>query len=129
MRIIAGSAKGTRIDAPEGMDTRPTLDRVKEALFGAIQFDIPGSTVLDLFSGSGSLGLEAASRGAKRIICNDLSPVCAEMIRTNADRARLSERVAVMQMDYRAALERLGQAGEQFDFAFDCHHDSGWVVM
>ena len=71
MRIIAGSARGRRIEAPPGMNTRPTLDRVKEALFGSIQFDLPGSVVLDLFSGSGSLGLEAVSRGAKLAVLND----------------------------------------------------------
>ena len=64
MRIIAGSARGRQFDALPGLDTRPTLDRVKEAVFGSLQFDLPGSHVLDLFSGSGNLGLEAASRGA-----------------------------------------------------------------
>ena len=63
------------------MDTRPTLDRVKESVFGMLQFDIPGSSVLDLFSGSGNLGLEAASRGAGKVICNDRSRECAEQIR------------------------------------------------
>lgn len=64
MRIIAGSCKGRPILAPKGMDTRPTLDRVKESLFGIIQFQLYGKTVLDLFAGSGNLGLEALSRGA-----------------------------------------------------------------
>ena len=65
MRIIAGSARGRRFDAPEGRNTRPTLDRVKEAMFGMIQFDIENTQVLDLFSGSGSLGLETLSRGER----------------------------------------------------------------
>lgn len=65
LRIIAGSARGRRFDAPEGRNTRPTLDRVKEAMFGMIQFDIENTQVLDLFSGSGSLGLEALSRGER----------------------------------------------------------------
>ena len=77
MRIIAGTARGRRFDAPKGMDTRPTLDRVKEALFGSIQFEIPQSTVLDLFSGSGNLGLEAASRGASKVICNVKTQNCS----------------------------------------------------
>ena len=84
MRIISGTARGRQFDAPAGKDTRPTLDRVKESIFGSIQFDIPDSCVLDLFSGSGNLGLEAASRGAKKVICNDYNRDCAEQIRKNA---------------------------------------------
>ena len=64
MRVIAGSAKGKVLKTPEGMHTRPTADRVKEALFSIIQFDLPGAQVLDLFGGTGQLGIEALSRGA-----------------------------------------------------------------
>ena len=64
MRVIAGSARGIPLKAPAGMDTRPTVDKVKEAVFGALQFFLPGSRVLDLFAGSGALGIEALSRGA-----------------------------------------------------------------
>lgn len=63
MRIIAGSCRGRIFEAPKGLSTRPTLDRVKEAVFGSVQFQVPGAVVLDLFSGSGNMGLEAASRG------------------------------------------------------------------
>ena len=80
LRIIAGSARGRKFDAPKGMDTRPTLERVKESLFGILQFELEGSSVLDLFSGSGNLGLEAASRGAAYVVCNDRSRECAEQI-------------------------------------------------
>ena len=66
MRVIAGSAKGTTLKTPEGMRTRPTTDRVKEALFSILQFDLPGASVLDLFGGTGQLGIEALSRGARR---------------------------------------------------------------
>lgn len=118
MRIIAGSARGRRFDAPKGMDTRPTLDRVKESLFGILQFDIPGSRVLDLFSGSGNLGLEAASRGAESVICNDRSRDCAEQIQRNASLLGLSGRVEVLCMDYASCVERLAQRGERFDFVF-----------
>ena len=65
MRIIAGNMRGRTIEAPKGRDTRPTLDRVRESLFGILQFDLPGRRVLDLFAGSGSLGLEALSRGLR----------------------------------------------------------------
>ena len=64
LRIIAGSCRGRIFEAPKGLSTRPTLDRVKEAVFGSVQFQVPGAVVLDLFSGSGALALEAASRGA-----------------------------------------------------------------
>ncbi len=118
MRIIAGTARGRRFDAPKGMDTRPTLDRVKEALFGSIQFEIPQSTVLDLFSGSGNLGLEAASRGASKVICNDYNRDCAEQIRKNAKLLSLDAVVQVYSKDFASCLNDLARAGEQFDFVF-----------
>ena len=65
MRVVAGSAKSLKLKTIEGMETRPTQDRIKETLFNMIQYDIPGSTFLDLFSGSGGIGIEALSRGAK----------------------------------------------------------------
>ena len=68
MRVITGKARGVQLKAPDGMLTRPTTDRVKEALFSVIQFDIPGSKVLDLFGGTGQLGIEALSRGAKSAV-------------------------------------------------------------
>ena len=126
MRIIAGSARGRRIEAPEGLDTRPTLDRVKEALFGSIQFDLPGSLVLDLFSGSGNQGFEAVSRGAAHAFLNDASPVCAALIRRNAASVGLSGSVTVTQLDYRAAIDRYAQEGRRFHIAFlDAPYESG----
>lgn len=118
MRIIAGSARGRRFDAPDGMDTRPTLDRVKEALFGVLQFRIPDSVVLDLFSGSGSLGLEAASRGARRVVCNDHARACADQIRKSAASLRLDATVETLCMDYAACLRAMQARGERFDFVF-----------
>ena len=118
MRIIAGTARGRRFDAPKGMDTRPTLDRVKESLFGMLQFDLPGSRVLDLFSGSGNLGLESASRGAARVVCNDRSRECADQIRTNAKLLGLDGIVEVLCLDYTACLERLSRENAQFDLSF-----------
>ncbi|NLI53030.1 MAG: 16S rRNA (guanine(966)-N(2))-methyltransferase RsmD [Clostridiales bacterium] len=118
MRIIAGTARGRRFDAPKGMDTRPTLDRVKESVFGMLQFDIPGSSVLDLFSGSGNLGLEAASRGAKTVVCNDRSRDCAEQIEKNAALLGLSDVVRTLCMDYAACIGRLKGEGATFDFVF-----------
>lgn len=100
------------------MDTRPTLDRVKESLFGILQFDVPGSRVLDLFSGSGNLGLEAASRGAARVVCNDRSRDCAEQIRSNAKLLRLDTVVEVRCLDYAACLEQLKQEHAAFELMF-----------
>ena len=118
MRIIAGIAKGKKLDSPAGMDTRPTLDRVKEALFGSIQFDLPGSTVLDLFSGSGNLGLEAASRGAKFVYMNDHNADCVRCIRENARSTGLADKTRILQTDYRSAIDTLSAQGVQFDIAF-----------
>ena len=72
MRVITGKARGVQLKTPDGMLTRPTTDRVKEALFSVIQFDIPGSRVLDLFGGTGQLGIEALSRGAKSAVFVDV---------------------------------------------------------
>ena len=118
MRIIAGTARGRRFDAPKGMDTRPTLDRVKESLFGMLQFDIPGSAVLDLFSGSGNLGLEAASRGADKVVCNDYNRECAEQIKKIAAQFSLDSIVRVTCQDFAACLNDLARAREHFDFVF-----------
>ena len=83
MRIIAGSARGSVFDAPKGMDTRPTLDRVKQKMFDCIQFDIADRKVLDLFAGSGQLGLEALSRGAQSCHFNDADPKALDIVQKN----------------------------------------------
>ncbi|MGI6151387.1 MAG: 16S rRNA (guanine(966)-N(2))-methyltransferase RsmD [Christensenellales bacterium] len=117
MRIISGTARGRRIDTPEGRNTRPTLDRVKEALFGSIQFDIPHSRVLDLFAGSGSLGLEALSRGAKQAVFNDSAAECVRIIQNNVEKLGFVDRSVIMQRDYASCLSFL--AGKRpFDFIF-----------
>ncbi len=129
MRIIAGSARGRSFDAPRGRDTRPTLDRVKEAIFGSIQFQVPGARVLDLFSGSGNMGLEALSRGAAEAICVDVSPTCAALIRRNAEKLGLSEGLQVLNAEYRAALSALKAQGRQVDLVFlDPPYASGFAA-
>ena len=89
MRVITGKARGVNLKTPEGLQTRPTTDRVKEALFSVIQFDIPTSSVLDLFGGTGQLGIEALSRGAKRAVFVDESDKACRLIRENLKRTRL----------------------------------------
>lgn len=83
MRIISGSARGTHIEAPEGLDTRPVTDKIRQSLFNIWQFDIPGCRFLDLFSGSGSMGLEALSRNADEVIMVEKSPKAAAVIASN----------------------------------------------
>ncbi len=118
MRIIAGIARGRKFDAPKGMDTRPTLERVKESLFGILQFELEGSSVLDLFSGSGNLGLEAASRGAAYVVCNDRSRECAEQIQKNAQLLKLDDIVKTTCLDYANCIDRLKYEKKTFDFVF-----------
>jgi 16S rRNA (guanine(966)-N(2))-methyltransferase RsmD len=105
------------------------LDRVKEAIFGSIQFQVPGATVLDLFSGSGNMGLEALSRGAAEAICVDASPICAALIRKNGEKLGLAEGLRVLNADYRAVLSAMIAQGKQVDLAFlDPPYASGYAA-
>jgi 16S rRNA (guanine(966)-N(2))-methyltransferase RsmD len=105
MRINTGSAKGTRLETLEGNDTRPTSEKVKEAVFSAIQFNIGGRHVLDLFCGCGQLGLEALSRGAERAVLVDSSRAAVEITKRNAQRTHLFSQCVVFASDYKAYLK------------------------
>ena len=107
MRIIAGTAKGTQLSSIEGNDTRPTLDRVKENFFNAITFDLEDAKVLDLFAGSGQLGLEALSRGAKEAVFVDKNAGCIEIIKKNAQKAKLYSKCNIYHGDYLEYLSAL----------------------
>ena len=85
MRIITGKARGVRLETLEGLNTRPTSERSKEAIFSMLQFDIAGATVLDLFAGSGQMGLEAASRGAERVYLVDKSRDAFKIVSKNIE--------------------------------------------
>lgn len=115
MRVISGSAKGTRLKTPEGLLTRPTSDRVKEAIFSVIQFEVEGSRFLDLFGGSGQMGIEALSRGAVSAVFVDGRREACKLISDNLKLTRLSEKGRVIQADYLAYLER---CQETFDLIF-----------
>ena len=115
MRVIAGSARGVVLKTPDGMQTRPTIDRVKEALFSIIHFDIPGARVLDLFGGTGQLGIEAISRGAASATFVDQSDAACRLIRENLRRTRFEEVGKVVRGDY---LEYLSRCREQYDIIF-----------
>lgn len=104
MRIIAGEARGRRLFAPEGDETRPTSDRVREALFNIIRGDVPGARALDLFAGSGALGLEAISRGAESAVFCDASKKAVAAVKRNIDLMRCADRTRVIQGDWRSAL-------------------------
>ena len=92
MRVITGKARGIQLKTPQGMLTRPTADRVKEALFSIIRFDVANARVLDLFGGTGQLGIEALSQGAKGAVFVDAREEACALIRENLKRTRLSER-------------------------------------
>ena len=115
MRVIAGTAKGREILAPKGLNTRPTLAKVKEAMFGMIQFDIEGAEVLDLFSGSGGLGIEAISRGADRATFCDCDRQAYGMIKENLKRLGFEDKASVNFGDSLLLLERLALEGRRFD--------------
>lgn len=117
MRIITGSAKGIKLVTLEGDATRPTSERAKEALFSMIQFDIEGRRVLDLFAGSGQLGLEALSRGAEYCMFTDSSPDAISIVRKNIEKTRFSDKSKASIADYRNFL-RKSDAREGFDIIF-----------
>ena len=127
MRIISGTARGTKLYTLEGQTTRPTLDRVKESLFNIIQNEIPNSIFLDLFSGSGAIGLEAASRGAKKVILCDKSKDAIQIIKKNIEKTHLSEKVKLYNLDYELLLKT--KVKEKLDIVYiDPPYDSDFVI-
>ncbi len=115
MRVITGTARGCRLLTLPGEDTRPTTDKVKEGLFSAIQFDIEGRRVLDLFAGSGQLGIEALSRGASGCVFVDRNPEAASVVKQNLQKTGLMTRSQVIATD---ALSYLERPKDQFDLVF-----------
>lgn len=129
MRVIAGSARRLLLKAPDGMDTRPTADRVKESLFNMLNPDLYGCAFLDLFSGSGAIGIEALSRGAQRAVLVDASMECAGIIKQNLEVTKLGENAEIINEDVYAAIERLGRRGDKFDIIFmDPPYAAGYYV-
>ena len=112
MRVITGKARGVQLKTPEGMQTRPTADRVKEALFSIINFDLPGADVLDLFGGTGQLGIEALSRGADKAVFVDAREDACKIIRENLRRTKLEAQGKVIRSDY---LDYLKRCRDRFD--------------
>ena len=115
MRVISGTARGRRLKELQGMETRPTTDRVKEALFNIVQFELPGRQVLDLFAGTGQLGIEALSRGAARCTFVDQRRDAAALVRENLKLTGLSQQARVVQGD---SIFFLMSRREKFDVIF-----------
>lgn len=127
MRIITGKAKGINIKTLEGEATRPTSQRVKEAVFSMLQFDIEGRRVLDLFSGSGQMALEAISRGASFAVMVDRSPEAIKIINDNVVKTKFLDKCEVRKEDYVSFLNRY--RGERFDIVFlDPPYASGFYA-
>ena len=115
MRVITGSARGAKLKTLEGLNTRPTSDRVKEAIFNIIQFDIEGRRVLDLFGGCGQLAIEALSRGANYAVIVDESREAVNVIKDNVKKVKFDQQTSVFQMDY---MRYLSTTREKFDIIF-----------
>lgn len=123
MRVITGTARGRRLGELEGMDTRPTYDRVKEGMFNIIQFDIEGRRVLDLFGGTGQLGIECLSRGAEHCTFVDQRKDAVRLMKENLEHCDLSDRGRVVQGD---AIGFLSSCREKYHLIFlDPPYDSG----
>lgn len=115
MRVITGSARGMTLQTLEGDNVRPTTDKVKEAVFSAIQFEIEGRRVLDLFAGSGQLGIEALSRGAESCTFIDFDKNAIRVVKSNLEKTKLGFKSTVVQTD---SLAFLGMTDKVFDIAF-----------
>lgn len=115
MRVISGAAKGRKLKTPVGLETRPTSELCKEAVFSIIQFEIPGARVLDLFAGSGQMGIEALSRGAKSCVFVDNAKLCRSIISENLKHTELSDGARVVSISAEAYLK---SPAEPVDIAF-----------
>lgn len=118
MRVISGKCRGTHLVAPEGDNTRPTTDRIKETLFNMIAFDIPESNFLDLFSGSGGIGIESLSRGASKAAFVEKDSNALNCIKQNLMKTKLQDYAIIYSEDSLTALQKLSRKGEKFDIIF-----------
>ena len=126
MRVISGSARSLKLKTLEGLDTRPTTDRIKETLFNMIQNDIYDRCFLDLFSGSGAIGIEALSRGAKKSVFVDNNSKAIDVINENLEFTKLKENALVMSKSYELAITELDSKNIVFDVVFmDPPYDKG----
>ena len=128
MRVISGVAKGRKLKTAEGLSTRPTTDRIKETLFNIIAFDLPEAKFLDLFSGSGAIGIEALSRGAAEAAFVEQNPLCQEIIRENLLHTGLDKPSRVLGMEVIQAIGLLSREKALFDIVFlDPPYEAGLI--
>ncbi|MEA4846555.1 MAG: 16S rRNA (guanine(966)-N(2))-methyltransferase RsmD [Clostridiaceae bacterium] len=118
MRVIAGEYKGRRLDPIEGMDIRPTSDKVKESLFNILGAAVIDSVFLDLFGGTGGIGIEALSRGAKHVVFIDSSIKSIKVLKGNLSRLDIKDGIEVFNVDYSTAIGKLYKYGKKFDIIF-----------
>lgn len=127
MRVISGTARGTVLYTLEGKNTRPTLDRIKESLFNILQSRLYEAEILDLFSGSGALGIEALSRGANRVTFCDHSHQAIKIIHKNIEKTKMQTRARIIIGDFQVCLDKL--QGKKFDIIFlDPPYDSDFSI-
>lgn len=118
MRVISGTARGTKLETIESVSTRPTLDRVKESLFNIIKDKIDEATILDIFSGSGAIAIEFLSRGCKKAVLCDQSEQAIKVINRNLEKTHLEKNAIVINSDYKKCLQKLSDKKEKFDVIF-----------
>ncbi len=118
VRVISGSARGLKLNTPEDDRVRPTTDRVKESMFNIVQDWVYDSQVLDLFAGSGALGIEALSRGASQAVFCDNSLDSIKIIKSNIEKARVADRSQIVSGDFKRCLRDMGAKNQSFDMIF-----------
>lgn len=118
MRVISGTAKSLRLKTVEGMGTRPTQDRIKETLFNMLSSDIGGCAFLDIFSGSGGIGIEALSRGARKAVFIEKDRKAMQCVKDNLKHTKLDQNAQVITSDAISAIRSLQEKKETFDFIF-----------
>ena len=118
MRVISGIARGTKLNSIDSLNTRPTLDRVKESLFNIIHNKIADSIVLDLFAGSGAIGIECISRGSKKAYFCENSKMAAEMVKSNLQKTRFMDKSEIYIQDYKKSLQNFKNKDLKFDIIF-----------
>lgn len=118
MRVIAGTARRLQLETPAGLSTRPTSDMIKETLFNILQPQVADAVFLDLFAGSGGIGIEALSRGAKYCCFADSSSEAIRCIKNNLNHTKLADQATVYASDFTAALMRMRNEGRKFDIVF-----------
>jgi len=129
LRVISGKVRGKKLISLDGKNTRPTLDRIKESLFNIIQFDLKEAVVLDLFAGSGALGIEAISRGAREVTFCDNSVQAIGVIRKNLENTTFIEQSEIINKDYTLALKKIAESNKKFDIIFiDPPYETNFAV-